>query len=856
MIFSNRQITKQSIKINRKIKDVIQLYRDLKIPMRKMITDFYHVKMYRNKLIEAENPWAYLYKGILGRDIESGASKMESAFDFGAMELHACKPTDVVNAAFYANKKRNDAEFELGYILPLFVQLIEKENNVLVVNPSPDMICECENNQCGNSRYYAVPNETIAEIYKIQFPNSGFVSFDKMNEVREIDWILLMNRDQKITACSTLLNCLECCNDKAKALFCVPNSWFDTALSGAYSKMQQYGFFANQMLVVDPGATVSTPRKKILLLLDQGVERPCFDLSMSQYNPSNRQFQVEETSWTIDADTYFKDKKTIVSYWNEKSKQNDSIETVSKYKKAEEYSFTREISLSYKMYPDKSKKYRGIVSYKEIKDVDLKTRGRKIVNDTEKGLKGNTREEIIQALEKVALRDDFYSVIKWDIEKNYVQQSRPMTFKTVWFYCRSELAGTKRYDDEFFRSIFKSESEISDIYLGETRGVTLLEMTAAVLDVEVADISYKAIGQLNLLLETALKKKLIFFNPVAAYLPEYTHRAAERQQDVRNALVKKHFTADEEEKIFKIITERNNIKGKTSLKCVARSIWLSPAIRLFTGMSIREVAALTWDDYRPIEGFDEYQIIITKFVDTKGKIITHKERENWKRFRVIPVANVLSKLLNMRKEYLLSLGIDERYLQNYPVVLSEERISEMRKNGVISHCKPGRISKICNDLIASIGIPENKVVLPDDKNDLVTDFSKYHGDIFLSNFRDKANHTAYLTMGELNYMIGLEAPDTFSRHYCDYTNDFVQDGIIQKLYRWTVTYENILSGKRIKIPEYIKKNGGFEIEVGPFRNGVAATELIVENLSPSTVELHIQSTHGYELNTTEYGVTK
>lgn len=46
-------------------------------------------------------------------------------------------------------------------------------------------------------------------------------------------------------------------------------------------------------------------------------------------------------------------------------------------------------------------------------------------------------------------------------------------------------------------------------------------------------------------------------------------------------------------------------------------------------MAIREVAALKWEDFKQIEGTGDYQFTITKFVDAKGKINFHSERENW-----------------------------------------------------------------------------------------------------------------------------------------------------------------------------------------------------------------------------------
>lgn len=80
------------------------------------------------------------------------------------MTLKDQDPSDVINAAFYANKKRNDSDFELGYVLPLFLGNTNQSDRILVVNPSPDIVCYIEkNSRSENKRYYAVADNS--ELY-------------------------------------------------------------------------------------------------------------------------------------------------------------------------------------------------------------------------------------------------------------------------------------------------------------------------------------------------------------------------------------------------------------------------------------------------------------------------------------------------------------------------------------------------------------------------------------------------------------------------------------------------------------------------------------------------------------------
>jgi hypothetical protein len=107
-----------------------------------------------------------------------------------------------------------------------------------------------------------------------------------------------------------------------------------------------------------------------------------------------------------------------------------------------------------------------------------------------------------------------------------------------------------------------------------------------------------------------------------------------------------------------------------------------------------------------------------------------------------------------------------------------------------SFCKYDVAIRVCRSLIEKANITTQELVLPGDGDkEIVVDMNKYQGDIFYSNFKHRANHTCSFNRGELSYVVGNKAPDTFSQHYCDYTNDLVQYGMVQKLNRWTHNHE-------------------------------------------------------------------
>lgn len=831
---------------NVNIKKSIDAYRKAQVPMPRLLSSFLAIKTDPEKLTEADNPWVYYWKGIEKHKIESGVSRDETLFLFATMNLVDELPTDVINAAFYSDKSRNDSDFEIGYLLPFFIRHISPSDNVLFVNPTPSMIrafeespCECKN------RLYSVPDKTVAKLYQFQFPKSQFLTFDQLQNVQNIDAVLVTNRDQKPEASSNLLAFLSGCNDNAKVVALIPDAWFDSTKNGAHSILSKSRFSIKQALLLDPSTTNSTPRKKMLVVMEKG-ERSTIEVVRSSYDQQTHVFSISGETAQIDEQNYLETDKTIVACWNEAISPKDNI-SKPVYKKPEEYQFSEEISLFYKIYSERKNKFAGVAYYKEITTIEPKKWGKKISPDVEKGLRADTRESVIRAIENTVFDDKVYPVIRTDIEKHYIGRV-PVTLKTLWFYCWSTISGSQKYDHKFMCQFFL-DSTASNVIPQTHSGKSILDSLAKVLSVNPEDIPFYRVDQIHFLLQTATSLGLIPFNPLDSYMAEYSNRASERQQDVRNALVKKHFSDKEELAIFLGIIGKHAPK---KLLCTEKSILLASAIRLFTGISLRETAALKWCDFVPIKGTSGYQFLITRFVDQNGKLMQHAEKQNWKRFRVIPAAEVLSALLLTRKHYLIDLGINEEYLSDCPIVLGEERISDMKGLKRIAHCKPSIISKSGNELIKLADIPENTIVLPDERNDLITDFNRYHGDIFQTNFRDKANHNAFLTNGEINYVLGVDAPDTFSRYYCDYTNDYVQLGIIQKLCRWELCYEHLVTKHAVTMPSFETQIGDQHIEVGPFYDGIASVDLIIENHSDEEAEVVVKSIHGLEVNTTVY----
>lgn len=109
----------------------------------------------------------------------------------------------------------------------------------------------------------------------------------------------------------------------------------------------------------------------------------------------------------------------------------------------------------------------------------------------------------------------------------------------------------------------------------------------------------------------------------------------EEQREVRNALTKKTFTLAEEEKMLAFICAETKIhfERRAAKRYETESVWLAGAIRLFTGMTLREVCALQWSDFVRIPQVNGYQLLVHKRLSDDGMMADDLKPEDWKRFR-------------------------------------------------------------------------------------------------------------------------------------------------------------------------------------------------------------------------------
>ena len=339
-----------------------------------------------------------------------------------------------------------------------------------------------------------------------------------------------------------------------------------------------------------------------------------------------------------------------------------------------------------------------------------------------------------------------------------------------------------RYDYEFCYRVLCGTS-LGSLILNESTQDDFDKAIAELTDSNNID-QFKLLEQLGFLLDIASKRGVLFDSqsPVFTYL-ESRKKALQTKAQMRDAFTTKTLSFDEERHLIEWLLKR----------IPQKPVYLGTMIKLLTGMSSPEVCMLTWDDYCKTEHSKYYHFKVTKQMDKKTSEIVLLSSAY--KYRIVPIPSFLSDLINEHKDrYKTSFGIaSDKKLANYPLITTDYKGKE-----IASGNKAAKYPKKCsvNWLLRKsqeakekgAELPEKIVSYWDADITEDHDLNSYNADFYASNFKFHALNDAMMTQGEIAYILGLAPRDTFSRHYCDYSNPFIQIKLVEKLNDWCANY--------------------------------------------------------------------
>ncbi len=850
--------------------NTIRFYRQHKVSGLKLLANYCQFNQHRTLLDEAFNPWLEFQLAVKGKQNSVGGIGItETAFD-RIENIKNERPSDVIRAALYPFPKlfgkrsdfnvrsKYDGRFECSFFLRQFELLARNASQILIVNPGPDFLLawseKIEKYRC--KCYVAVPNIYVASAYRMEFKGLQFCIFsDVAKHVKRFDLIAIVSPfTEEEFNIGTMLSAG---NDQANFIALLPQTFISASDNNICTLLRDQGFLPGKIIAIASNATVTQPRKKMLLFagrsIDPNTPIPVF---FTQCDKDGTKLIVEK-EYIQATQQQLKKPTTLVKLREAFEKAKTDPDSVKHRKRPSVYHFSNEISLYYTVHRDRYGVYVGEAYYRGKTASQNKKDGR-IWNSptTQKGLRCKDPESVIDKMETITYSDAICPYVVGDMLDHYGEHIGACSLKTIWFCCRSRLLARRDYRDEIARNVLfcSGNNPLSALCpVGANDDDYRNAMQSVIPEDSLAVVKYWQ--QLNIIMKTAEECGFIPTNPIPALLPEISNRASKELRNLRNMLTKKTFTFEEETRILAYVREegKSDFGPRKALRFEEDSTLLLGPIQLFTGMSTREACALTWDDFETIPGLKVYRFLVYKFLSDEGTVTYHADGTAC---RKVPVAPLLADMLNSRRTYLQAVcGFTEAELQHLPVIMPDNKktLAALSKP---SFCKYDVAIRVCRSLIEKANIPTQELVLPGDGEALVVDMNKYQGDIFYSNFKHRANHTCSFNRGELSYVVGNKAPDTFSQHYCDYTNDLVQYGMVQKLNRWTHMHE---TGARnaaqstSEISTFTRNTTVHSDRKKNHYNAVSITLSSTQEVPGSYIDVLVECDHGVTGSITVYG---
>lgn len=827
-------IKKHNQQTETRVNNAIKQYEEAQIPSRVLITAHNIYLSDPEGIASAYDPYDY-YKEQQGIKYENISNHkgvgLFNDVSMSFLEEPIVLPIELISGIYYKNKKNNDYSAE-RLLLDLIAAQIEKVKKIIVLHPSPKMVEEIEEYNAID-KTYIIHDKELAELYAKQYEESIFIFAEDMNEEINADIMLINASNFEIrnpNHIKLLLNCIQ----KVQTNSIYGIAWLrfvDNKESALWESIEKKKLVFKQIILLPQEISNSSPKRKCFVYLKK-MEAKEEKLKIQRFKYDEKIEAVIPDKEILISENKIKKSKNISKLLKEcLEPKNSKTESVKEYTPAKLFFFSQEIPISYSLYNNKTtlKFFYG----KTKNSNDPTKRGMKITPRRQKELKTDSEEERRNELERVPYKEKFYKEIVKDIKMNYLNDGKDVSLKTLWFCERDKLIKNNSYNDELAMKIFvDGSSKISTLNPKSSSGYDLFKALENEFDrLNKEATEHQIINLVNIIFRTVIKDGYLTNNIASSLFEDVSNRQSKRQREARNALTKKHLEPKEEKNILKAIAN----------KCVKHSVYLAILIRMFTSIPPRELCGLVWNDFSLNEKTGVYSFSITKFVDKDGNIIPHSLKDEWDKYRVFPLPRLLGIMIKRRFDYLIDNGIKEKALKEYPIILSREDIKAMRKGIPIKNCKPSIVQEKSKKILKDVKISKHLIDLTEGENQKVVDINNYAGDTFKENFKDKAIDNAGFELDELCYCLGVEKPNTISKHYTDFTNEYVQLQMSRKLDRWCFEYYDIFN---IKHQEPNERAGTKTIK--GISGGVSSADINISQ-AKKNINLKIENKHGFRV---------
>lgn len=268
-------------------------------------------------------------------------------------------------------------------------------------------------------------------------------------------------------------------------------------------------------------------------------------------------------------------------------------------------------------------------------------------------------------------------------------------------------------------------------------------------------------------------------------------------------------------------------------------------LKMFSPIGIKELCAMTWENYSINPFYDSSTASINMFKTISDGKIVPIIKNGKPVFIKIPIDPVTTSSMELFRS-ILKTHVKEADFPSTPIILGEyDTVSQS-----FSHANPAELSKHLKSAYKRIRRTDNSLFLSSNGG-LNIDLDDYHGDIFWSNYIDKSRSIAGFTLGEVAHVNGTRAPNTFSDYYLDFNSDAVQYAMAMKLYRWTYQFSDIFKLPFGRAESISQGRLSEEHTVYPYQGSCSSIVLHLENTSDDS-SIVIDSDFGIKLDLYSY----
>lgn len=674
----------------------------------------------------------------------------------------------------------NDIPLENIPVLQLFSSSVKNQISItepiLIIEPSPFFLKKLRGNNPFRRRkvIFVLQNNLLVEIYTKLFKASDF-SFIQANNLSTAivsvesypTNVLLFGthiRDISLKA-EYIRFCLSCVNNIH--YLCILDSDYHIQHKSSPIKSALSKTNINNIWLFPSGISHATkPEMKVLLQCTYGyTQQDTKKITLTRYAlTSNKKEQYLSPYYyqaQLSSEDFFSSELKLRSIYRANFLESQ-IKSSMIRNTAEPFAYSSELSVYYTISGDGNFKhpYR-VAAY--VREPQIGNSKPPIIINSKKSTKKISPDEIEYWIENTYLRANSIRSAISNVYQNYYQ-NKPITLRSFIFF-------NYEWEKTLPPNVLNDLSFINHSLLGDMPIDNIsYEDISQILD---ADNHYVRLRMILLsnLFDLAIKQGYCEYNPIKNELRS-TQNEHELLYQVRSNLTLKnlneqHFTYAINALIKKC--RKGNLTALASTVCI------------LTGLDANIVCALKWKDFSTIHISGTIKCTISQLCIQRQSCNDGSEIKPFVRheqYRKLPCPSILSNLLSEEYERTKAIhsGMPQEYIDNSFIF-----IDTSTNNLPLS---PIKLRKANREIIKKINIPAEIIPIPDNKKGTIdTNLAYYPYDLFRTNFDYYARHVGKFELGEIEYFLGIQPSTTFSRYYCDYTNDYSQLILYTKLER-------------------------------------------------------------------------